>query len=659
MGSAGVIKSVLTEYGIPWVVNRSLYSAKLLLLKRIPVAERWFEHSVGEVQRLDIFDVNVDAIATFLKKMDRQMQDGLIRKADLAVEGKIWAFSSVLLDYGNPIRWNYNPITKKTASQNSKWYRIADFYKERGDIKVIWEVSRFTHFYLFSRAYLLTGDRKYYEAFHSQIVDWAEKNQYSYGPNYKCGQECSLRMVNALMNYTVFRLEGLTDEKDETAVKEIVCGSYKKVLSNFFYAYKCIKNNHTVSELLGMVIGAWCCGDMEKMAYGYRKMDEVIDEQFFADGGYQQYSFNYQRLALQDIACLESISRKTCRSISGKSREKVLRSAGLLFQMLSPDGDVPNYGSNDGALVFPVTECGYRDFRSVVQCICGLLSGERPLEAGIYDEELLWFSGKDPSELPVEKWHKKREACKEAGIYSIGMGEENAFVMLNDYKSRPGHYDQMHFELWIGTRNILCDSGTYSYADSIGRELASTAAHNTVKVSGREQMCHKGAFFDYGWTKRGRIEHKEGYFAGSMRSVNGYTHTRKVERKPIRAGNFYEITDTIRADTDGEFEVLFHTPYKVEERDGEVVISDNGEDLCLIKGRNPKIMPCKRSLYYMKYTEMKCISFHGVIRNGKALSKTIVETRNVNGQHSRNGLYRASDSLDAGIARHRGCRDGL
>ena len=38
-------KSLLTEYGIPWVINRSLYSVKLKMMRAMPITENLFERS--------------------------------------------------------------------------------------------------------------------------------------------------------------------------------------------------------------------------------------------------------------------------------------------------------------------------------------------------------------------------------------------------------------------------------------------------------------------------------------------------------------------------------------------------------------------------------------------------------------------------------------
>ena len=63
--------------------------------------------------------------------------------------------------------------------------------------------------------------------------------------------------------------------------------------------------------------------------------------------------------------------------------------------------------------------------------------------------------------------------------------------------------------------NILCDSGSYSYATDIGREMALTAAHNTVIVDNKEQM-NKQIRFSYDWTKVKDVEFNGDYFKGTM-----------------------------------------------------------------------------------------------------------------------------------------------
>lgn len=112
---------------------------------------------------------------------------------------------------------------------------------------------------------MLTENKKYYYAFSEQLNSWLKKNPYGYGANFKCSQECSLRMVNTLLAFTVFKNARIVNDADTSNVRDLIDRCYRKVLSNFFYAYKCIKNNHTISELRGMIVGAWCCKDQRQL----------------------------------------------------------------------------------------------------------------------------------------------------------------------------------------------------------------------------------------------------------------------------------------------------------------------------------------------------------------------------------------------------------
>jgi hypothetical protein len=66
----------------------------------------------------------------------------------------------------------------------------------------------------------------------------------------------------------------------------------------------------------------------------------------------------------------------------------------------------------------------------------------------------------------------------------------------------------LHLDLWVGSRNLLRDGGTFSYNDKggIGAYLASTAAHNTVEFDGRAQMPRLGRFLFSDWLKASGVE---------------------------------------------------------------------------------------------------------------------------------------------------------
>ena len=606
MPNTRMIKSVLSEYGVSWAVNRALYSIKLKMMGTVPPTEKWFEKKTQYPQKLDLFQIDVDTLQVFLREnLSNEDKQTLVEIADKACEGIITGFSSLELNYGNPIDWQLSPLTGKRCDERKKWYKIPDFDKERGDIKVIWEASRFSHFITLSRAYLLTSDAKYYRAFSKQLADWLKKNSYSFGANFKCSQECSLRMVNVLLAFTIFRKCGIATDADASNVKDLVDRCYRKVLSNFFYAYKCIKNNHTISELIGMIVGAWCCGDEKQLTKAYELLDEVVGEQFTDDGGYRQFSFNYQRLALQDLEVALSIEKKTGKSLSNHSKDRIKKSAWLMYQCQDESGDMPNYGNNDGALVFPVSSCRYRDFRPVINTVYALSTGKQLYEGGIHQEELFWFSGdKSLDDYPIENKERESSQFADAGLFTIRGERSWAMVVSNNYSSRPGHMDQQHFDLWIEGVNVFCDSGTYSYASDEGRKLVRNESHNTAVVEGLPQMNSSGPFMIFDWTKRELDKCNNNAYVGKCVSANGYEHIREVKQ----IGASYEITDTCNKD----FQILFHTPCTIEKNDKCYALKHNGKVLCTIESSSDcKLNKGKRSLYYLKKDVTTCLTIEG------------------------------------------------
>lgn len=615
-----MIKAILTEYGMDWAINRSLYSAKLKMMLAIPGIERLFEKQV-HIKRIDIFDIDVDSIRCLLVGLSTDTQNEIVTIADKATNGIIMGFSSIELNYGNPINWHYSPTTGEESSRTAKWYRIPDFDAKRGDIKTIWEASRFTHFYYFARAYLITGDVKYYIAFSEQLNQWLKDNPYPYGANYKCGQECTLRMINALMAYTVFKqLVTSEDEKNMFCLVELC---YKKVLSNFFYAHKCIKNNHTLSEICGLIVGAWCCEKDNSLRKAYKLLDKEIENQFLPDGGYVQYSFNYQRFALQILECVYKISEKTGVSISMKSKELIKNSTILMYQMQAKSGDMPNYGSNDGAYIFQVTVCGYRDFRSVINTVHALTTGQRLYDKGEYDEELLWFG--NGKEIPFKDVERKSSAFRESGFYTLRNSNDFLMVCLHDYKTRPVQMDQLHIDLWHKGMNIFCDSGTYSYATDIGQGLALTVAHNTAKVDKVEQMNKHGAFLIYDWTECRDVQYDDNSFSGTMISKNGYEHTRRIEKTE----HGYEISDEVSSNCE-YCDFNFHSPYEVKSVLGGFEVWDSGRLLCavVVEKGDIEVSKAYRSLYYLRKEEINRVSIRCNVNNKKCRTRFDIRLNN-------------------------------
>ena len=353
-----------------------------------------------------------------------------------------------------------------------------------------------------------------------------------------------------------------------------------------------------------MIVGAWCCEDDKQLGKAYKWLDEVIYEQFTEDGGYRQFSFNYQRLALQDIEVVLSIETKTGRELNKGSKKRIKKAAELMYQCQDESGDMPNYGSNDGALAFPVTSCGYRDFSPVINATYALTAGHQLYDNGKHQEELIWFSPENSlDECSQESIEKVSKQYPDAGLFILRGHSSWSMIIANDYNSRPAHMDQLHFDLWINGVNVFCDTGTYSYASETGRKLVRNESHNTAQVEAATQMNTYGPFMILDWTKRKIGKSNEYVFEGTVLAGTGYKHKRRVLYK----NNDYFISDIV----DRDAYILFHTPCDVELNGKGAVITYNGKKLCVLEcGGKESISETKteRSLYYLKGEKISCIA---------------------------------------------------
>jgi hypothetical protein len=259
----------------------------------------------------------------------------------------------------------------------------------------------------------------------------------------------------------------------------------------------------------------------------------------------------------------------------------------------------------------------------VINGAYALITGKQLYPSGPHQEELLWFSAGKPAEA-FERQEIARVSAQfpDAGLFTIRQDHSWTMIVSNDYQSRPAHMDQLHFDLWVNGINVLCDAGTYSYADALGKQLIKNENHNTAAVNGTAQMSVNGPFLLYDWTKR---EHAVGdghTFSGTIRSKNGYCHRRQIKQ----IGNSYEIQDVV----DRDYTIAFHTPCDVVLADGKAVLSYRGRRICEITSSvGMEIERAMRSLYYLRKEPVRRL-----VLRGRAENTIVTEIRSAEGEET-------------------------
>ena len=465
-----------------------------------------------------------------------------VQEAEDLLAGRMRYFEHTVLDAGYPPRWNRNAVTGQEAPADRHWSQISDF--GFGDIKVIWEPGRFGFAFTLMRAYWRTGDARYAEAFWRLVEDWHAHNPPNLGPQWKCGQETSLRVLA-----WCFGLYGSLHSPAATPARvalmaQMIAASGARIEANFDFALS-QRNNHGISEALGLWTIGVLFSELKPAArwaeQGRKALEVQARELIYDDGAFSQHSVNYQRLMLHDYAWALRLGDVLGQPFSAGLRARVARSAELLYQLQDlASGATPYFGQNDGALVLPLSSCDARDFRPVVAALVYLAAGTRRYPSGPWDEDLLWLFGPSALDAPIEAPAQTDLAAPEGGCYTLRSASGFAFMRCGSFRHRPSQADLLHVDLWQRGQNVALDAGTYSYNapapwDNV---LAGSAFHNTVTVDGLDQMERAGRFLWLPWARAtarcqlrsaaGALAYWEGEHDGYSRLKDPVSHRRAV-----------------------------------------------------------------------------------------------------------------------------------
>ncbi len=465
-----------------------------------------------------------------------------VEQAERILNGELKYFAHQFIKTGFPPDWHKDPLSGIKLDANKHWSEISD--DGNLDIKFIWEASRFSMVYTLVRAYASTRDEKFAEAFWRMLQSWAESNPPNTGPNWMDGQEAALRLMAWMFGFNAFIASPSSTPERISQFTVMVAAHAERIYKNIDYAIS-TRSNHTISEAFGL----WLAGllfpelkDSEK----YRRLGSKLLEQggatqIFPDGTYSMYSLNYHRFILQIYFYAIRLGELNSSPFSESLKQRVTRSVDYLSQLIDPEtGQMPVYGSNDGALVLPLNNCDFTDYRPLLQLGSYLMKKELLFEPGVWDEDLFWLCGGQFTAKSAKNAKEnlnlralsvlRGDSFPDGGVYILHGANSKAIIRCIDFRSRPSHADQLHVDLWWRGHNIACDAGTYLYSgEGIWRNgLAHTAVHNTVTVDHRDQMKMVSRFIWTNWSHGKVLRHEENLWQSEHDGYKPVTHKRTV-----------------------------------------------------------------------------------------------------------------------------------
>ncbi len=570
---------LIQHLGLNWFLFRSSYELRRrtgVLNRRFPARSwdalslsHWVKRGIPTAPNVYLAYRHRESPARFFFESKAQSR---YRDSILAVQGEthrkllaeVDKLKAGMLKYferqegfvGFPPQWHRNPFNGCQANADSHWADIPDF-SDIGDIKWIWEPSRFAIAYKLVRAYWMTGDEIYPELFWELVENWRVVNPPQRGPNWKCGQEAAFRvMAWCFALYGFANSTPSTPERIQMLVTMIAVHT-ERIEGNIGYALS-QKNNHGVSEALGLYTVGLLFPEFKRTEHWCSLGKELLIRegmrQIYNDGAYVQHSMNYHRLMFHDYLWAIRLGQLNGDVFPESLLDRLRVSLNFLYQMVdAQSGHVPNYGANDGALILPLNNCDYLDYRPVLQAMSVLLNNERLFEHGPWDEDLVWLFGPEALQTPLRHEPLQSTPFNDGGYYTLRGQNSWGMIRCHTYRERPSHADMLHFDLWYNGQNVLRDAGTFQYycEPPWDHYFKSTAAHNTVVVDGKDQMEKGSRFLWFHWTKS-QLRHNEhlplidsDYWEGEHYSYrhrkSGVVHRRAV----VRRGDKWIIIDDI------------------------------------------------------------------------------------------------------------------
>jgi hypothetical protein len=441
-----------------------------------------------------------------------------------------------------PPDWFANPFSDAPQPDATlHWWEIPDF--GAGDIKALWELSRFDWVIAWATK-VAQGDTAALDRMNGWLANWAYENTPYKGPNWKCGQEASIRVMHLVTAAWVLG----QDRAPEKGLVDLLITHLQRIAPTMSYAIG-QQNNHGTSEAAALFIGgSFLAGhDARAKAWarkGRRWLEERAATLIEPDGSFSQYSVTYHRVMLDTYSLAEAWRRhRDVPAFSDRLRARLGAATNWLWALIDTEtGDAPNIGANDGARLLQLTGNDYRDFRPSVQLAAALFRGGDAFGPGPWTTPLRWLGVPDGTACDAPQ----STSYDDGGYHVLRMGQGMAVLRYPRFRFRPSQSDALHVDLWCNGMNLLRDAGTFSYNADGAEWFAGTAAHNTIEFDGRDQMPRLRRFMFGDWLEAQDVELVNRQRA-DVTAAAAYTdaHGARHHREITLSANGFVCRDTI------------------------------------------------------------------------------------------------------------------
>jgi len=527
----------ISNMGMRYLWFRSVH----LIKRKLGVHKRSFPINPPENIYISVASWRKETPAFFFEGKNipelKPIINNVLAKKMKDIENGIFTFFNHLnIDLGKEdSSWVTNPQTKHTYDKKKHWSTIEDLSATAGDIKYVWEKARFSFLYDIIRYDFHHNDDKSDFVF-NEIDSFIAQNPINQGPNYICSQETSLRILNWTFALYYYKDSANLSPQRFNSYMNSIYWQLHHVYKNIHFSRIAVRNNHAITETLMLYLSGLLFPffpETKKWSKrGKKWFEQEIAYQVYNDGTFLQFSTNYHRVVVQLLTWGIKLSELHTDRFSDVVYDRAKKSLNFLDALQDPiSKKLPNYGSNDGALFFKLTDDNYRVYQSQLDDLRAVLSNN-VIEK---NESQNWYGIHQTTTINRDTFATK--SFNKGGYYIMQEKDVKTFIRCGAYKDRPAQADNLHMDVWLEGINFLWDVGTYKYntdAKTLNYYMG-TKGHNTVAVNGKNQMKKGSRFIWHYWVKEAKAHIEETatnfIFYGNInafRHIGGRNHQRKI-----------------------------------------------------------------------------------------------------------------------------------
>jgi hypothetical protein len=434
-----------------------------------------------------------------------ELRAALRHDAACIMAGRWLAFGHLDLEVDDPPRWHFDYLARCDLSNHAHGWQLNHRRLPGGaDIKLVWELSRWTQLTRLAMAAHVLNDPIPAQRCLAWLEDWDRVNPPFRGWNWTSALEAGLRLIqlawmDALLEKSIAATNAQTTW--HSLLQRLLPPHVRFVWRDRSFGSSA--NNHLLGELAGLIVAVvrwpalvrWT-PHLERL---HARWEREVLSQFAEDGGNREQALHYQLFSWELCWQTRLALRAANRSIATEVEQRLADAAHFFTQVHA--GDEPwDYGDSDSAHVTPF----FARESTAIQEWAGWLAGSSGTTAIGFWLGTSPASGSTPRQPAGgdnASWLTKDwQAFPHSGLalhVKVPWRLRWDLTPLGYLKpAAHGHLDALHLSIWYREIAIVIDPGTgvYYVDPELRAWLASRAAHNAPCPVGPEHPRRLGPF---------------------------------------------------------------------------------------------------------------------------------------------------------------------